>query len=1180
MIPHYKYKTLNAAITLLLLLFAPGSEARGQGSTVSHTFYLTGNGGREGDSTVLEALGRSLEGQDENTSVLFLGNNAESKTAFPGTHRLDQQLSAVRDFKGKIVFVPGYDDWKKGVSGIKAQQEYINSRLSHKSFFPTDGCALKKIEINQHCDLLLIDSQWALMDWDDLPGLNRDCDLKTKEDFYAELEHEINKSEGRIVLIAMCHPVASGGRYGSSYSFGIDRRDIANKHYKEFSDRLLTMAQRFRDILFVAGHEQNLQFIHARGIPVVISGSARQGDKPRHAPDTGFVSGDRGFARITIYSDKAADVSFFDASNNFSVPVFSAPVLQPQKKEDTAGYGEYDTPAYVYRSVYSPEELRRSGVYRTLWGNHYRRDYITPVKLQTALLDTLYGGLRPVRHGGGHQTNSLRLADQGGKGYNLRGVKKDALRFMQYFIFSRDYLTADASDTYFVELLEDYWTTANPFAPLTAAGLSKAIGLPQAEPRLYFLPRQKALGSFNSDFGDAMYFLEPRTAGEQAGEATRQLKDRSTMDLIGILAGQHKVVIDESLYIRARLFDNVIGDFDRHHDQWRWREQKLPDGSLHFSPIPRDRDQAFADFDGMMIRVITALHPPLGFMQPYGPKYRHLRWFNDAGDDVDRVVLRYDTEQDWIRQARFIKEQLTGDLLKESFERMPQGVDRERQNKIMEALAARLAAIEDHAVALYRYIKSRPLVTGTNGPDHFIVTRNADGSTHILAYRMQGEEAGNILWDTELHKGVTREIRIYGLDGNDTFEVNGDAAGAIPITIIGGRDTDLYRARSPGHVRVFDYASEHSDFESPVRTTLSDSYELNTYNYKNAHRNVSAILPILGYNPDGGLGVGVGYSYTVNALRRNPYTARHIVKGRYFTATSGVAMDYQGEFAQVLGKANLGIKAGFTTPDYTCNFFGYGNRTPDYGEFDVAYNRVNQRLAYVAPSLIYRGYYGGTFTFGLGYSRSDIEKTEGTYIATAPISPMVFRGQEFYSVQAGYMYENFDEQALPGKGIAFGLSAFYTANFAENRGFACLIPEIRLTTKIDPQGTLIYATKLQGKLLLNNQFEFFQAATIGDGDGLRGLRQQRFSGKGSFYHNSDLRLGLGRLRNGILPMTFGLYGGFDYGRVWLEGEDSSKWHTSQGGGLFFTLAGFTTANLAYFNSADGNRINIALQLAF
>ena len=31
-----------------------------------------------------------------------------------------------------------------------------------------------------------------------------------------------------------------------------------------------------------------------------------------------------------------------------------------------------------------------------------------------------------------------------------------------------------------------------------------------------------------------------------------------------------KYTVDEKEYIKARLFDMLIGDWDRHSDQWRW----------------------------------------------------------------------------------------------------------------------------------------------------------------------------------------------------------------------------------------------------------------------------------------------------------------------------------------------------------------------------------------------------------------------------------------------------------------------------------------------------------------------------------------------------------------------------------------------------------------------------------
>ena len=60
-------------------------------------------------------------------------------------------------------------------------------------------------------------------------------------------------------------------------------------------------------------------------------------------------------------------------------------------------------------------------------------------------------------------------------------------------------------------------------------------------------------------------------------------------------AGDH---IDARAFLRARLVDLMIGDWDRHERQWRWA--KFP-GSDLWEPIPEDRDQAFSRYQGVAL---------------------------------------------------------------------------------------------------------------------------------------------------------------------------------------------------------------------------------------------------------------------------------------------------------------------------------------------------------------------------------------------------------------------------------------------------------------------------------------------------------------------------------------------------------------------------------------------------
>jgi outer membrane protein assembly factor BamA len=147
-------------------------------------------------------------------------------------------------------------------------------------------------------------------------------------------------------------------------------------------------------------------------------------------------------------------------------------------------------------------------------------------------------------------------------------------------------------------------------------------------------------------------------------------------------------------------------------------------------------------------------------------------------------------------------------------------------------------------------------------------------------------------------------------------------------------------------------------------------------------------------------------------------------------------------------------------------------------------------------------------------------------------------------------------------------------------GFGYVIPSLAFDYKLVPNGRLVLATKWKAHFVLGNNYEFYQAASIGGVDGLRGYRNQRFTGKTSYYQNTDLRFNLKKIRTNILPTTIGIYGGFDYGKIWLPNIDSDAWHTSYGGGFFFNAADILSLKAAVFNSKDGARITFGLGFGF
>lgn len=67
---------------------------------------------------------------------------------------------------------------------------------------------------------------------------------------------------------------------------------------------------------------------------------------------------------------------------------------------------------------------------------------------------------------------------------------------------------------------------------------------------------------------------------------------RSTAKVISKMLEDNNHRVDQAAVLKCRLLDILIGDWDRHFDQWRWGLKDTLDEKIYY-PIPRDRDQAF-----------------------------------------------------------------------------------------------------------------------------------------------------------------------------------------------------------------------------------------------------------------------------------------------------------------------------------------------------------------------------------------------------------------------------------------------------------------------------------------------------------------------------------------------------------------------------------------------------------
>ena len=138
----------------------------------------------------------------------------------------------------------------------------------------------------------------------------------------------------------------------------------------------------------------------------------------------------------------------------------------------------------------------------------------------------------------------------------------------------------------------------------------------------------------------------------------------STYDVLENLTKNHHHKIDQAATIRTRLFDILIGDWDRHDDQWRWASFKEKNKTI-YRPIPRDRDQVYSKYDGALFSVLRYTIPFLKQLRKYDQKIppNKIQWVNYHSRHFDRTFMTEGDWEDWEAEANYIKENVTDEII-------------------------------------------------------------------------------------------------------------------------------------------------------------------------------------------------------------------------------------------------------------------------------------------------------------------------------------------------------------------------------------------------------------------------------------------------------------------------------------------------------------------------------------
>ncbi|RYY86999.1 MAG: hypothetical protein EOO15_13065 [Chitinophagaceae bacterium] len=824
----------------------------------------------------------------------------------------------------------------------------------------------------------------------------------------------------------------------------------------------------------------------------------------------------------------------------------------PPTRPDSAGKAQ----------VIAGPQYKAGGFKRTFMGRHYRPDWTQPTRVPVFRMDTL-GGLTVTETGGGKQTFSLRLKDANGRQYALRTVDKDNSTVLPEIL----------RGTFIDRIAQDLVSSAHPYAAVTIPLMAQAAGVYHTRPQVVLVPDDPRFGENRERVANRLFLFEERPDDMPVGipnfgNATEIIGSDKLKEH---LATKPNHRVDQEAYVRARLFDMFIGDWDRHEDQWRWARFKEGDRTL-YRPIPRDRDQAYALFQGVIPYLLT-LPEELEVLESFRGDIKNLKKFNNAARFLDRQLANEVPQERWIAIAQDMQTRLTDAVIEQSVRQLPPEIFALSGETIIQKLKSRRGHLSEYAQHFGRYLSETVEVVGTLRSDRFVVQPAAGSGMHVQVFSGNSTQP---YYQRTFDPQVTDEVRLYGLGGADIFHVEGERH--IKLRLIGSPGKDSMLVSGSGKKAfIYNNTGDAISESGPVKVQLSNDSAVTSYDYRGFKPNTGHAIKFPGFSNTRGIHFNLGYIYRKYGFRKEPFSWEQRLRANYSIFNNSFGGDYYGIFHHAVGKASLLLDARF---DQALRhlYFGIGNETKVTLDRTLYRLMTSELVASAGLQWPIGKHHRPGFT--IGYEGTKVLREENEkYFAGSALSgqdPSTFLWKQFGSAALYYNYHSVDNEGIPTKGFNLNLSARHVQNLTESDrkfqqydgSFTAYIPFTRV----------ISVALRAGASRVDGDAEFYQLPTLGGGNSLRGYRRERFRGETVAYNQNELRF-LWDFRSILFNGKLGLVGFYDQGRVWHpidRGDGLDTWHTGFGAGIMIVPFNMVAITVAYGITPEDQVINLRL----
>lgn len=811
-----------------------------------------------------------------------------------------------------------------------------------------------------------------------------------------------------------------------------------------------------------------------------------------------------------------------------------------------------------------------SGVHRFFFGENYRKDWAAAVKLPVFRISELHGGLTPEKQGGGQQTTSLRLVDPTGKEWVLRSVEKDPAKI----------LPVELRQTFARELLIDGISAQPPFGALIIPPLAEAARVPHANPVIGVVSPDKALGKFLPLLVNKVCLLEER---EPTGKST------STLDAVRNMYDDNDYSFDGKAFLKARCLDVLVGDWDRHTDNWRYTKDK-DDKKRIYIPVPRDRDEAFFVVQGV-VPWIAARDWVQPYLQPFGGKINDIRYSFVASTWFDRFPYNRMPYEEWMRIVNEFCAEETDAVLEAGLRQLPKEIYKLRHDELLSQLRERRGNLPA-AMSYYYYFFNRIIDMHLSNKHELLSIKDApNNSLNIVINKINKDgQAKDELYNGTFDPKITQEIRFYLGGGNDKVILN-NSQSPIKLRFIDSLDHKEYHIeKSVNKVSIYDQSKDNLTLRGEAsRASLHISKDsANTAFLPVNLYNVWAPLANVQINKDDGFLLGLGFRYTgQGGFRTQPYSQIQELMVTHSFSTQAFNIRYHGEWIHAINKADILIDGNIKAPNNTINFFGLGNQTPfnKTGDY-VRYYRTRFNTYLLDPALRWKNEKGFSFSIGpsFQYYHFNPQDNAGRFIENPSLihsydSLTIAQNKIHLGGTALLVNDRRNNKLLPTEGTYLNVKLQSMAGLNNySRGFTQITGEAAFYVHF-ADTVITLADRIGGGATFGDA-AFYQSLFLGGQGNLLGYRAYRFAGKDLAYNNFETRIKLFSVASYVLPGELGLTGFFDTGRVWIDNDNSNKWHVGEGGGIYFMPAGLTLFQVIAAHSTEGWYPYFSLLLRF